>query len=314
MRRSQIRLAALFRIAVFYRAQIILRANHKRGVEFMEAVCPILGRMTRVEPTPFSRDVWNIVRCCESGFVFLANPPDYSQLTSEFAWEVTSQAESERRKAAEPVLSRISHWGKRAKVTLFPRRNRFFTLADWVLRDRPEDQSLRFLDIGCAGGELLVDLHARFAEQGRRITPIGIEVSPPLAEAAAVNFEPMGGLVVRNNAIDGSAGMAAGSIDIAIMSSFLEHECQPLTLLKQLHPLIADDGAIVLKVPNFGCWNRSFRAGRWCGFRYPDHVNYFTPATLRRLAAESGWQVARQRTLDCLPFSDTMYAVLRKCG
>jgi hypothetical protein len=40
-------------------------------------------------------------------------------------------------------------------------------------------------------------------------------------------------------------------------------------------------------------------------------VNYFTPATLRRLAAESGFEVL-QGWLDCLPTSDTMYAVLRK--
>jgi hypothetical protein len=31
-----------------------------------------------------------VVRCRETGFVFLANPPDYSQFESNFAWEKTS--------------------------------------------------------------------------------------------------------------------------------------------------------------------------------------------------------------------------------
>jgi hypothetical protein len=82
-------------------------------------------------------------------------------------------------------------------------------------------------------------------------------------------------------------------------------------LLRKLHRVLSQDGLVVLKVPNFACVNRLLRGGRWCGFRYPDHVNYFTPTTLRRLALESGFEVS-QGFLDCLPTSDTMYAVLRK--
>jgi len=97
------------------------------------------------------------------------------------------------------------------------------------------------------------------------------------------------------------------------MSSFLEHECRPLSLLKQLHPILKSKGVIILKVPNFACWNRIIRGRKWCGFRYPDHVNYFTPRTLRRLAQEAGFTVSRQNYLDKFPLSDNMYAVLTKC-
>ena len=30
-------------------------------------------------------------------------------------------------------------------------------------------------------------------------------------------------------------------------------------------------------------------AKRWCGFRYPDHLNYFTPKTLAAMAGEAGF-------------------------
>jgi hypothetical protein len=56
----------------------------------MKNVCPILGRPTEIEQTGFSRESWEVVRCRETGFVFLANPPDYSQFESNFAWEKTS--------------------------------------------------------------------------------------------------------------------------------------------------------------------------------------------------------------------------------
>lgn len=94
------------------------------------------------------------------------------------------------------------------------------------------------------------------------------------------------------------------------MSSFLEHEAKPFELLRELRRVLRPDGAVVIKVPNFACWNRALRGNRWCGFRYPDHVNYFTPTTLARLAAEAGYRVVRQRASDRVPTSDNMYAVL----
>jgi len=88
--------------------------------------------------------------------------------------------------------------------------------------------------------------------------------------------------VISANAIDGSSELNPDSIHVVVMSSFLEHECRPLSLLKQFHPILKSKGVIILKVPNFACWNRIIRGRKWCGFRYPDHVNYFTPRTLQR--------------------------------
>jgi SAM-dependent methyltransferase len=279
----------------------------------MDLLCPILGRVTRVRPTAFRSGEWQVVRCEETGFVFLANPPSYEALTSEHAWEVTSAAEKERRKSAEPLLSKLSLAAARLKLRLFPRRNRFFTLAQQLCAVLPDDQPMRILDIGCAAADLLQDLQGRFAAVGRGIIPLGIEVSAHLARLAHQTCAGMGGRVVFANAVDGAGQFSAESVDLVIMSSFLEHEAQPLVLLKKLHRVLSRDGMVVLKVPNFACVNRVLRGGRWCGFRYPDHVNYFTPTTLRRLALESGFEVS-QGFLDCLPTSDTMYAVLRKAA
>jgi len=278
----------------------------------MERTCPILDRVATVDETSFCRDLWSIVQCRETGFVFLADPPDYSQLETEFAWEKTSVVEKERRNAAEPVISAVSSLIKKAKSALYPHRNKIASLAIEIMRAQDPAKQLGLLDIGCGAGGLMVEIHNRFTKPGRSVVLFGVEVSRHLATRTEEKLAPLGGRVVCANAIDGSSELEPASIHVAVMSSFLEHECQPLRLLKQLYPILTSDGAIVLKVPNLACWNRVVRGRKWCGFRFPDHVNYFTPKTLQKLAQEAGYNVSRQNLLDKFPLSDNMYAILTK--
>jgi len=278
----------------------------------MECLCPILDRATEVEPTQYSRDAWSVVRCRETGLVFLANPPDYSELEQTFAWEDTSWAVRRRRATEEPLISRISGAAKRAKMALFPKRNKIASIACAVAKDYSRTAPLRVLDVGCGEAYLLVELHQRLSARGHQVELYGIEISKQLAALSAKHVAEFGGEIVFANAIDGAAQLAHRDMQLIVMASFLEHECRPLSLLRQLHQVLAPDGAIILKVPNFDCLNRTLRGRKWCGLRYPEHVNYFTPGTLLRLAEEAGYIVSRQTFLDRFPLSDNMYAVLRK--
>ena len=152
----------------------------------------------------------------------------------------------------------------------------------------------------------MVDIYNRFATMGQTVVPCGIEVSEQLASLSADRAAELGGKVISANALDGSSELNPDSIHVVVMSSFLEHECRPLSLLKQLHPVLKSKGVIILKVPNFACWNRIIRGRKWCGFRYPDHVNYFTLRTLRRLAQEAAFTISRQNYLDKFPLSDNI--------
>ena len=77
--------------------------------------------------------------------------------------------------------------------------------------------------------------------------------------------------------------------------------------------VVPEREVVILKVPNYACWNRKLRGKKWCGYRFPDHVNYFTPETLRILAETADFRV-RQTLWDRLPLSDNMYAVLNKAA
>jgi hypothetical protein len=65
-----------------------------------------------------------------------------------------------------------------------------------------------------------------------------------------------------------------------------------------------------MKTPNYASLNRRLMGMRWSGFRFPDHVNYFTPATLRELARRAGFSTHYGPT-DRNPISDSLWGLLR---
>lgn len=272
-------------------------------------MCPLLERPTRHTPLPYGRGGYQIVQCEETGLVHLQNPPDYDTLREDFPWEESSLAESERRRRAEPLVSRVSTAIKSLKRRYRSGRNRPYRVAARALG--ADHRRLRLLDIGCGSGGLLADCCRRFEAAGSPVTPVGIELSPALADATVTRLAAWSGEVIADTATDGVLRLEDSSIDATLMISFLEHEVQPLTLLRRLAPKLAPGGLVVVKVPNFASLNRRVRGRRWSGFRFPDHVSYFTPATLRRLAAEAGYAVDPGSWRDRAPTSDNMYAVLR---
>jgi hypothetical protein len=86
-----------------------------------------------------------------------------------------------------------------------------------------------------------------------------------------------------------------------------------LPVLENLRRVLAPNGFAVVKVPNYGSLNRKVMGVRWCGFRYPDHLNYFTPKTLRAMAAKAGFQT-RFALTGRLPTGDNMWALIWPAG
>ena len=271
--------------------------------------CPITERPTQVTLLDDSRPPWRLVQCQQSGFVFLENPPDYARLADEFAWEKSWQDEQQRKAAEQPIATRVSTFLKRLKRIVFPRRNKFLALAHAVIE--PQDR-LSLLDVGCGSGHLIGALCEHYQRLGSEVVPFGVEVSEQLAAVAQRQFARAGGDVALLPATEGVAQFSPQQFDAVLMCSFLEHEAQPLTLLRLTHRALKPSGMVIIKVPNYASWNRRVRRRKWCAFRYPDHVNYFTPATLRAVAHEAGFRIARQFPLDALPWSDSMYMVLKK--
>lgn len=259
--------------------------------------CPLCGAdNAAVPPGPYSRDIWAIKRCAGCGFVYCDKAPDTRLLAAALAWERTSKQEDRRRAAARPLSYKASRL-TRARLRLLPRRKMHRMVEAHA---RPG----RVIDLGCGDGGAMVPLAADFV-------PFGIEVSTEACAKADALFAPRGGGAVNAACLEGLTRFAEGHFAAATLRSYLEHELNPVPVLSALHRTLEPGAVALVKVPNYGSLNRRVMGARWPGFRSPDHLNYFTPATLRTMAERCGYRV-RFGPADRLPTSDNLYAVLVK--
>lgn len=259
--------------------------------------CPLCGRDNGdVTPDRNSRDIWHLKHCRDCAFVYIDKAPDYAALFTTMAWERTSKAEERHRAEIRPISYRASKL-TRARMRILPRKKIHLMVAAHAVPGN-------VIDLGCGTGGAMEEL-------GREFTPYGVEISAEAAKAANQRFSGRGGHAINAPSIEGLKSFADGFFTAATLRSYLEHEMNPAGVLKALHRTLAPGGIAIIKVPNYACWNRAVMGARWCGFRFPDHLNYFTPQSLSAMAEQCGYSVRFGWTYK-LPTSDNMYALLSK--
>jgi SAM-dependent methyltransferase len=260
--------------------------------------CPVCGNGNENGKTlVYSPPEWPMKECSSCGMVYLIKSPDPAELFENLAWEKSSKAENTRREREHGLTRKISK-ATRWRLHIFPRKNIEVITQKYA---KPG----RILDLGCGDGSQLSRLADGYA-------PYGIEVSKNLALQAEKILAAKKGKVANADALTGLRNLPDTHFTGIMMRSFLEHDIDPKNTLLEAHRVLVAGGIVVIKVPNYGCINRTYRGKKWCGFRFPDHVNYFTPKTLRNLVTECGFDIVRDNFLDRLPISDNMWLVACK--
>lgn len=261
--------------------------------------CPLCGTDNTAEkPSVYSVNQWLIKKCSSCVLVYLENPPSYEDLEETYAWEKTSRQVDEEKKKKDSALRRGIRAVKSYKERFVP-RNKLIDLAKKYLPAGP------IIDIGCGGGRVMARLDKKYI-------PYGIEVSKQLSKRAQTIVESRGGRVFCGNALSGLETVEKDFFIAVIMAAYLEHEAAPREVLQKTLMVLKPGAFIIIKVPNYGCINRMVIGKKWCGFRYPDHVNYFTPKTLAKIVTDTGFQIVRFNIWDRLPTSDNMWLIARK--
>ncbi|MEM9705536.1 MAG: methyltransferase domain-containing protein [Pseudomonadota bacterium] len=245
-----------------------------------------------MEQPQFSRDGWTCVQCLSCGMRYLSEAPAYAALSETLAWSKQFSRETKARKRREPMMAFIDQ-KTRWRLRLF-RDNEW----EYLLKEVPEG---RVLDVGCSARNNLPPAY----------TPYGIEIAKDAAAIADAAMQKVGGRAVHAPAIDGLDQFADGFFDGMVMRSYIEHEAEPKAVLSKAHAKLRNGGVIYVKAPNFGTINRMVRGVNWCGFRFPDHLNYFDVTRMRKLAAATGFKLKLKNTFSRLT-NDNFHAFLIK--
>lgn len=252
--------------------------------------CPACEATQATALSAYSPEPWHVACCDFCGFTFLRNPPDYEALEEEFAWEKTYEA----KKGAARGSTFFSPMARRIRNKIGMYRDKTGAFRRWF-----NDGNV--LDIGCGLGHRI----------SPPMTPYGIELSVELHKQADQIMRERGGYCQHGAGAQAIWEFDEAMFDGIIMNSYLEHETQVMQVLKGAHRALKPSGAVFVRVPNYGSLNRRLIGAKWCGFRYPDHVNYFTLQSLRDVAARAGFDCQLINTIS-LPVDDNISVLLRK--
>jgi SAM-dependent methyltransferase len=176
------------------------------------------------------------------------------------------------------IYYRASGSGWRAALDRLRQRNRARSI-EWRARKG------RALDIGCGRGLVLEQLRQRGWEVA------GMDWNAENARAVADRLQ-----VSVAAGADGLASFDAESFDAVSMFHVLEHEQQPLDLLRSVHRLLKPGGRLLVGVPNSNSTARHLFGRHWTGYDFSRHRHVFSPRSLEAALRVSGFFSERSST------------------
>jgi 2-polyprenyl-3-methyl-5-hydroxy-6-metoxy-1,4-benzoquinol methylase len=146
------------------------------------------------------------------------------------------------------------------------------------------------LDVGCSSGAFLYQLNRWFPQQYRIL---GTDVSgPPLAYA-----ESRGVPVARGSFLEMTS--SERKFDSITFWAVIEHVAEPKAFLDKAADLLNPDGFCFVLVPNMKSLAVRLLGARY-RYIYPQHLNYFTAASLRKLV-ENHFEIVEMRSMHFNP-------------
>lgn len=256
--------------------------------------CPLCGSSGDRKPL-LRRDPWEIVECAECGMVFIGTEIPYAVQARDHDWEEEWRKDAVRRKTEQPVMVFLSRWTR----PLLPH-----THGRLLSQTLHYARSGKLVDFGCSDASFLVRAIKHFQVLGIELSPRSVEIARRRVGAERILEGPVTEVAERR--------LPAGQFDVVTQLGFIEHDWNPRAAMRAAHRLLKSGGITVLKCPNYASWNRHIRGPKWCGYRFPAHVNYFTPETLSKMLRQCGFDPIPQPWWDRLPTSDSLWMAARK--
>ncbi len=201
----------------------------------------ILCKGNRLQPLR-KYDAGNLVKCRDCGLVFASSIPSLQELAEHY--------------------KRYPHFSGISQTTI----KRYNELLDRFEKYRLNN---RIIDVGCGEGFFLEQARKRGWEvYGTECVPHYI----PICESKGITMNQ--GVLDTNN-------YKAGSFDIVTSFEVIEHLNYPAKEIGNFRSLLRNGGLLYLTTPNFDSLSRRIQGKSWSVIYYPDHLCYFSPASIR---------------------------------
>ena len=148
-------------------------------------------------------------------------------------------------------------------------------------------QARKVFEIGCGDGNFL----AYLSNHGWRVQ--GCEFGQKTL-----------GLIKARHGIEVRLGdftalpIQRGSLEVVGAYHVLEHLYEPLEWIRAVRRGLRLAGLLHLQLPNFRCLERYLTKNCWNGLRFPEHVYFYSPATLEKFLENEGFRHVSTLTYD----------------
>lgn len=218
-----------------------------------------------------------LLRCRQCQLYFVSKPPPVASQTA------ASELNGSLKAAAAAEMERLA--GRARELALVEPQVeadeqpwRAIVAQERLAELRRFVTSGRLLEIGCSSGELLA------AAARANFEAVGVEAD---AQTSAI-ARGRGLQCVNGTLFD--AQFPAEHFDAAVLFHVIEHLPSPVAVVRELQRILKPGGWLVLEAPNIDTFWFQLLGARWRQF-IPDHLYFFSPATLTRLCEANGFAV-----------------------
>jgi 2-polyprenyl-3-methyl-5-hydroxy-6-metoxy-1,4-benzoquinol methylase len=206
--------------------------------------------------TLYSFDETDVVECVGCGLVYASRVPPPEELNVKYSKEYFEEFYGSGSETAAGAGAGVM---KRLELRL-PRKG-------------------KLLDVGCGAGDyLMAGLESGWA-------PVGVDVSRHAVEMARSRK-----LTVFEGTLE-SMRFDPDSFDAAISIHSIEHQTDPVAMLREIHRTLRPGGILFVSTPNIGGASAIREGKEWNGLRIGQHFFFFTRGTLQRAAEKAGFRI-----------------------
>ncbi len=206
---------------------------------------------------------YQYVRCARCGLVYLDPQPTWDERAARYAESYRGYHRLETEPS--PLQRRSMNYGLWKRWRIISKRR----------------AGGRLLDVGCGGGDFL-----DWVCQQPHWSGYGMERVAGMARTARDRY---GRTITLGDLL--SAGFVSGAFDVVTLWTVLEHLPDPAQGLAECARLLRPNGLLIVRTVTEESWGRRLFGPCWVGYDAPRITVVFSRPTLRRLLAQSGFEV-----------------------